>query len=48
MNVASDILAMTIPKQYHKLTFLSVTDTYVRTYIRMYIARIDLSFKASL
>ena len=34
-----------------KLTFLSITDTYVRTYIRMhvhmYIARIDPSFKDS-
>ena len=36
-----------IPKRYRKLTFLSVTDMYVRTYIRMDIARIDPSFKAS-
>ena len=28
-------------------TFLSVTDTYVRTYIRTHIMRIDPSFKAS-
>ena len=36
-----------IPKQYRKLTFLSMTDTHVRTYIHMYIARIDPSLKAS-
>ena len=30
-----------------KLTFISVIDMYVRTYIRTYIARIDPSFKAS-
>ena len=35
-----------IPKRYHKLTFLSMTDTYVHTYVHMYIARINPSFIA--
>ena len=39
MHVGSDIL----PGRDLKLTFLSVTDTYVRTYI----TRVDPSFKAS-
>ena len=50
MHVVSDILPgrdrqpqIDIPKRYRKLTFLTVTNTYVRTYI----ARIDPSFKAS-
>ena len=43
MHVVSDI----VPGRDLKLTFLSVTDTYVRTHVRTYIARIDPSFRAS-